>query len=126
MNERAQPALHTAVVAKLQAGRPVAFTEVEAAYLVEALRQAVATALELPPAELTDDARLFDELGLDSIDVFDVLDQLSERFEVPLALEELPESFLRGGSEASFRDFAEGLLRHFRAPPAVPRPPDGR
>jgi acyl carrier protein len=104
--------------AKLQGGRPVQLSAEEAAALVEALRQAVATTLELPLAELGDDARVFDDLGLDSIDVFDVLDQLAEQFEVQVALEELPETVLRGGASATFRDFAEGLLRYFRAPPA--------
>lgn len=112
--------MRAALIAKLQAGRPVQLTEPEAAHLVEALRAAVATTLELPAERILDDARLFDELGLDSIDVFDVLDQLSEQFEVPVVLEELPESFLRGEPDTTFRGFAEGLLRYFREAPAPP------
>ena len=110
-----------ALIAKLQAGRPVALSAEEAALLVEALRQAVATTLEVPLEQVADDARVFDELGLDSIDVFDTLDQLSAEFEVPVALEELPEGVLRGGGETTFRDFAEGLLGYFREAPR-PRP----
>lgn len=110
--------MKAAIIAKLQAGRPVQFTGAEAAHLVEALRQAVATTLEVPLERIADDACLFDELGLDSIDVFDVLDQLSETFEVPVVLEELPESFLRGEPGTTFRDFAGGLLRYFREPPS--------
>jgi acyl carrier protein len=109
-----------ALIAKLQAGRPVELSGTEADCLVEALRSAVATTLEVPLAEITDESRVFDDLGLDSIDVFDVLDQLSEEFEVPVVLEELPESFLRGNEGATFRRFAEGLLRYFREPPAPP------
>lgn len=108
------------LIAKLQGGRPVELDGDESAHLVEALREAVATTLDLPVAEIADDARLFDDMGMDSIDVFDVLDQLSERFEVPVALEELPESFLRGKAEATFQSFAEGLLRYFRESPAPP------
>lgn len=115
--------MRAAVIAKLQAGRPVQLTEPEAAHLVEALRQAIATTLEVPLARIADEARLFDELGLDSIDVFDVLDQLSAEFEVPVALEELPETFLRGEPDTTFRSFAEGLLRYFREAPAVPTAP---
>jgi acyl carrier protein len=107
-----------ALIAKLQGGRPVQLTAPEAAALVQALREAVATTLELPLAEIADDARVFDDLGLDSIDVFDVLDQLAEQFEVPMVLEELPESFLRGEAETTFHGFAEGLLRYFRETPA--------
>ncbi|HKI98788.1 MAG TPA: acyl carrier protein [bacterium] len=112
-----------ALIAKLQAGRPVHLSESEAAYLTEALREAVATTLEVPVAEIADGSLVFDDLGLDSIDVFDVLDQLSEQFEVPVALEELPETFLRGNEGATFRSFAEGLLRYFREAPVPPTPP---
>jgi acyl carrier protein len=107
-----------ALVAKLRQPRPVAFTPDEAAFLVETLRQAVATTLELSAAGVSDDARVFDALGMDSVDVFDVLDQMGETFEMQVALEELPESFLRGGGETTFRAFAEGLLDYFRTPPA--------
>lgn len=109
------------LIAKLQQGRPVKLTTEESATLVEALRAAMATTLDMPEDEVGDDALIFDDLGLDSIDVFDVLDQLSERFEVPVALEELPESLLRGseaGGPVTFRTFAEGLLRYFREAPA--------
>ena len=109
-----------AVIAKLQSGRPVQLTPEETALVVEALRDAVATTLELPREEIADGSRVFADLGLDSIDVFDVLDQLSERFEVPVALEELPETILRGDAETTFRAFAEALLRYFREAPAPP------
>jgi acyl carrier protein len=109
-----------AVSAKLQAGRPVRLGAEEAAYLVETLRGAVATTLELPPAEIADGSRIFDDLGMDSIDLFDVLDQLGQQLEVPMALDELPEAFLRGDAETTFRAFADGLLDYFRSPPAPP------
>jgi acyl carrier protein len=114
-----------ALIARLQGGRPVQLSAEEQALLVEALREAVATTLELPVAEIADGAHIFDDLGMDSIDVFDVLDQLSQRFEVPMALEELPESFLRGEAQTTFRVFAEGLLHYFREAPASPAPPAG-
>lgn len=131
-----------ALAAKLRQGRPVRLTAEESALLVEALREAVATTLDVPLAEVGDDARVFDDLGLDSIDVFDVVDQLAERFGVTVPLEELPESVLRGGGGGSeggspgddagtaagaaagapvtFRIFADGLLRYFREAPAPP------
>jgi acyl carrier protein len=106
------------LIAKLQAGRPVALSGAEAELLVGALRQAVATTLEVPVEEVTDESLVFDDLGLDSIDVFDTLDQLSEQFEVTVALDELPEGVLRGQQRTTFRQFAEGLLRYFREAPA--------
>jgi hypothetical protein len=42
-----------------------------------------------------------------------------------MALEELPESFLRGEAQTTFRAFAEGLLHYFREAPASPAPPAG-
>jgi acyl carrier protein len=85
------------VIAKLKQGRPVAFSAEEAQHLREALRQAMAVTLSLEPASITDDAKVFDDLGLDSIDVFDILDQLGERFEIAVALEELPNEVIHGG-----------------------------
>ncbi len=114
--------MQASLIAKLRAGRPVALSAAEEALLVEALRQAVATTLEVPLEEVADDSLVFDDLGLDSIDVFDTLDQLSEQFEVTVAVEELPETVLRGQRQTTFRQFAEGLLRYFRAPPR-PTPP---
>jgi len=101
-----------AVAAKLRHGAPLHLSAEETAYLVEILRSAMAATLEVPSAEIGDDARVFADLGLDSIDVFDVLDQLTERFEVPLTLEQMPESMLKGDPDVTFRAFAEALLRH--------------
>ena len=113
MNER--------MIEKFKQGRPLTFSEEEGAYLCEALREALAVTLAVDKAKITDDARVFDELGLDSIDVFDILDQLGERFEIQVALEEMPNDVIRGGESATFRDFAEGLLGYFRtAPKPVP------
>jgi len=106
-----------ALMAKLRAGRPVLLSPAEAERVVEALREAVAVVLERPAGELADDARLFDDLALDSIDVFDVLDQLAERFEAQVALEDLPAELIRGKEGLTFRDFAAGILAYFRTPP---------
>lgn len=110
-----------ALIAKLKQPRPVDFTGEEAAYLRETLRQAVAVTLGADPAQVTDDARVYDDLGLDSIDVFDVLDQIGETFQVQVALEELPNEAIHGREGATFADFAEGILDYFRTPP---RPPE--
>ena len=115
MNER--------LIEKLQGSRPVEFNEEEAGLLREALREAVAVTLSVGKEKVSDDARIFDELGLDSIDVFDVLDQLGEKFEMQVALEDLPNDMIRGGEAATFRDFADGILDYFRAPPKAPAPP---
>ncbi len=109
--------MKAALTAKLKQGRPVSLTAEEADYLVEALREAMAVVLEVPPEKIGDDTRVFDDLGLDSIDVFDLLDLLAEQFEVQVILEELPESFLRGGEDTTFSNFAQGLLRYFSEPP---------
>jgi acyl carrier protein len=110
------------LIAKLQAPRPATFTDEEAALIREALREAVAVTLAVGKEQVGDDARIFDDLGLDSIDVFDVLDQLGEKFEIQMALEDLPNDMIRGGENATFRDFAEGILNYFRTPPRTPAP----
>ena len=107
---------------KLAAGRPVAFTEQEATALREALREAVAVTLGVEREAVANDARIFDDLGLDSIDVFDVLDQLAERYDVQVALEELPESLIHGVENATFDDFVEGIVDYFASAPAPPKP----
>jgi acyl carrier protein len=112
---------HT-IAAKLLRGRPVALAPSEEAHVVEALRQAMALVLEREPADVGDGAQLFDELGLDSIDVFDVLDQLAERFEAQVALEDLPADLIRGKEGLTFRDFADGILAYFRTPPKAAPP----
>ena len=110
-----------ALIEKFQQGRPMAFSAEEADHLREALRAAVAVTLSADKAAVADDARVFDDLGMDSIDVFDVLDQLAEEFEVQVALEELPDGLVHGGEGATFDDFAEGILDYFRSQPATPQ-----
>ena len=126
MTARAVPD-DTAIAEKLRAGRPVALTAEESARMVEAVREAVGVVLEKPAPQIADGARLFDDLGLDSIDVFDVLDQLAERFEASVALEDLPADLIRGREGVTFRDFADGILAYFRAPPkaSAPAPASG-
>ena len=112
-----------ALIAKLKQGRPVALAPDEVQALREALREAIAIVLDRPVHQVQDDARLFDDLALDSIDVFDVLDQLAERFDAQVALEELPTNLLRGEPEMTFTDFAQGILTYFASPPpAAPAP----
>ncbi len=109
--------MDSSLIEKLQKGRPATFTKEEEGVLIEALREAMAKTLEVSVEEVGNDALIFDTLGVDSIDVFDILDQLSEQFEVEVPLEELPETFVRGGGETTFLDFANGLLRFFTEPP---------
>ena len=116
--------MNQALIEKFRRGRPLEFSPEEQAFLREALREAMAVTLSVDKAGIRDDARVFDDLGLDSIDVFDILDQLGERFEIQLALEELPNDVIRGGESTTFRDFAEGLLGYFSAPPG-PGPEEG-
>ncbi|MFI5399570.1 MAG: acyl carrier protein [SAR324 cluster bacterium] len=111
-----------AIVEKLRAGRPVALAPEESARLVEAVREAVGVVLEKPAHQIGDDAKLFDDLGMDSIDVFDVLDQLAERFEANVALEDLPADLIRGKEGTTFRSFADGILAYFRTPPKASPP----
>lgn len=114
-----------AIISKLRGGRPVVLDSNESRHVTEALRGAVAVVLECPPEKITDDARLFDELALDSIDVFDILDQIAERFEAQVALEDLPADLIRGKEGLTFRDFAEGILAYFRTPPKTSVPGAG-
>lgn len=109
--------METGLIEKLKKGRPISLTREEEGLLIEALRKAMAKTLEMPVEELSDDAKIFAALGVDSIDVFDILDQMGEQFEVEVPLEELPESFVRGGDETTFLDFANGLLKFFSTPP---------
>lgn len=109
-----------ALIAKLQQGRPVDFTPEEADYLVTRLREAMAMVLERPVADIADDALVYDALGLDSVDVFDLLDVLAEELDVQVDVEALPEGLLRGDEATTFRAFADGLLTYFRTPPEAP------
>lgn len=102
---------------KLAAGRPVDINPAEAALLTDALRGAMAVTLEKDEAEITPGAHVFDELGLDSIDVFDILDQLAETFDVQVELEQLPEEMIYGGEGLTFQQFADGIVAHFRSAP---------
>ncbi len=112
------------IIEKLRQGRPVALLPEEARHFKEALREALAVTLSRSAAEITDQALLFDELALDSIDVFDVLDQLAQRFEAQVALEELPESLIRGREGLTFAAFAQGIVDYFAAaPPEKPAAP---
>lgn len=103
---------------KLTQGRPVSFTTEEAEHFREALREALGVTLDTSPAEIGDGADIFDELGVDSIDVFDMVDQLITRYEAPIALEELPPELLRGDAGLTFAGFAQGILDYFATPPA--------
>lgn len=116
---------HAQLMEKLRRGRPVAFSADEAALLGEALRDAMAITLSVDRTLITGEAKVFDDLGLDSIDVFDILEQLGERFEIQVALEEMPNDVVHGGEGATFDHFAERLLNYFRAPPAPRPPPSG-
>ncbi len=110
-------AIEQGLLVKLAKGRPVDFTAKEAAVVTGALREAMAVVLDCPPATITDDARVFDDLALDSIDVFDLLDQLAERFDSPVDLEQLPPSLVRGKEGMTFSNFAAGILDYYRLPP---------
>lgn len=109
--------MESSLIEKLRKGRPVSLTREEEETLTESLREAMAKTLEVSVEEVSNDAKIFDVLGVDSIDVFDILDQLAEKFEVEVALEELPEAFVRGGEDTTFQDFATGLIGFFGTPP---------
>ena len=109
--------MNATLAEKLRGGRPVEISEEEAATLREALRRAMATTLELPPEDIADDALVFDDLGLDSIDVFDVLDQLAGEFDVALEPEDLPPHLIYGKEGLRFDQFVAGLLGHLRSAP---------
>jgi acyl carrier protein len=111
------PAVEQALAAKLAQGRPVNFSLEESRVVTDALREAMAVVLDCPPDTITDDARVFDDLALDSIDVFDLLDQLAERFDSPVELEQLPPALIRGKEGMTFADFAAGILDYFRSAP---------
>jgi acyl carrier protein len=102
---------------KLRGGRPVALSTEDAGVLRESLRRAMATTLEVALEEVADAALVFDDLGLDSIDVFDVLDQLAGEFDVALEPEDLPPDLIYGKEGLSFDQFVEILLSHLRSAP---------
>ncbi len=106
--------------AKLAAGPPVAFTPEEEQIFREAVRKAMAVTLECEPEEITDLALVFDDLGLDSIDVFDLMDQLSEEFQAPFEPEHLPEEMIFGGEGVTFGEFCQGMVDFLKHPPTEP------
>ena len=107
-----------ALTRKFDQARPIDFTPEESEFLCESLRKAVGIALNKDVAEIADEALIFDDLGLDSIDVFDVLEQLSEEFGAQVALEEIPNDLIYGKEGITFQDFADALLEYFRTAPA--------
>ena len=117
----AEGAMEQRIIEKLRQGRPVRLAPAEASHVKGALREALAVTLSRPVTDITDQVRVFDDLALDSIDVFDVLDQLAERFEAQVALEELPEALIRGREGLTFDAFAQGIVDYF-APAPAPRP----
>ena len=107
-----------ALIEKLAKGRPVAFTPEESGAVKDALREAMAVVLDCPVEDIGDNAKVFDDLALDSIDVFDLLDQLAERFESPaVELEQLPPELIRGSGDMTFAQFADGILAYFSSAP---------
>jgi len=111
------------LMGKLAGPRPLHLEPEEAAHLTEALREAVSVALEIELSKVQDSTCLVEDLGLDSIDLFDVLDQLGETYGIQLALDALPEEWLRGSSDATFLEFASGLIKYFASPPEVKSEP---
>lgn len=116
--------MRAALGEKLRQGRPVALSPEEAGHLREALREAMGVTLERPAAEIGDGARVFDELGLDSVDVFDLLDQLGEAFDVNVELEQLPGELIYGREGLTFRQFADAIIAFFETAPAVEAEPE--
>ena len=109
--------MSTSLAEKLRGGRPVELSGEEETVLREALRGAMATALELPREDVADEALIFDDLGLDSIDVFDMLDQLAGELDVTLEPEDLPPDLIYGKEGLRFDQFVASLLAHLRSPP---------
>lgn len=110
--------LTQAITKKLSRGRPASLTEEEAEHFRAALRSAMAVTLDCAAGDISDDALIFDSLGLDSIDVFDIVDQLTVLYEAAIALEELPAEILAGGEGTTFRSFADGILAYYESEPA--------
>lgn len=109
--------LTQAITIKFSRGRPTSFTEEEAEHFRGALRSAMAVTLDCPASDISDDALIFDDLGVDSIDVFDIVDQLTVLYEAAIALEELPPELLAGGEGTTFRGFADGILAYYESEP---------
>ena len=97
-------------------GKAVGLSAAESACFQAVLRQAVAVTLECEASDISDESLLFSDLGLDSIDVFDLLDQLSETFEIVIELEALPEELLKGGESITFSEFSQAFLSYFQQP----------
>lgn len=53
----------------------------------EKLRKAVADVLSISEDEITMDSKFVDDLGADSLDVFDIIMQLEEEFDIELGNE---------------------------------------
>ena len=102
---------------KIRQGRPVRISDEEAAFMRDTLRRAMAVTLEKEPEEIGDGALVFDDLGLDSIDVFDLLDQLAEELDMQVEPEQLPDDVIYGREGLTFHDFAEVFISYFRSAP---------
>jgi acyl carrier protein len=52
------------------------------AELIEAVNQVFVDSFEIPPQQITPQAQIFDDLGLDSLDVVDLVAALQKRFSI--------------------------------------------
>ncbi|MCZ6532762.1 MAG: acyl carrier protein [SAR324 cluster bacterium] len=102
---------------KFRQGRPMEISPADAELIREVLRRVMAVTLETEREQISDNALVFDELGLDSIDVFDMLEQLADEFEVQIELEHLPQDLIYGRDGLTFGDFAEAFIAYFGSAP---------
>jgi acyl carrier protein len=74
--------------------------------IVSAITSALATVLDYELPELTEDSRLFDQLGLDSTGVFELLMQLEESLDIEFDTDNLEMGHFE--SVRSLADFVAG------------------
>jgi acyl carrier protein len=91
--------------------------------VIDEVRQAVAKALNIPATEIKSETRL-DELGMNSLDVMEVIFEMEQRFgiDIPLEQENRPADQAGKGTNnlpfETIADVADAITQHIGAKPA--------
>jgi acyl carrier protein len=95
-------------------GLVIAFVGSKSEQLLPVVTGLVATVLSLAPGEVGEDARFFDDLGAESIDLLDLRFRIEDALGLRFGNTELFESCGPGLSSSEFRDaFTVGALTRF-------------
>ena len=71
---------------------------------MEKLKQIIARVLNVDPNEITPDSTFIEDLGADSLDVFQIVTELEEEFQITIPQEKVEKSKTAGEAAALIRN----------------------